>query len=477
MMSTPQTHDQQHDQQHQQSSSGRRCEFRDDVAEYLEEVWDRSASGQRFADLCERLAIPPAHTCLRINTLVNTREEAIQTLARELEGTDYKFEQHPKLDDVLILPAIGPRRVVPDKEGLFVVVDAACGAAVLRGSDVFVPGIRACSSGVHSGARVAVYADVHKACSTGQTKLPPAEERAAKKIVFVGNGIAHFDRADVFRSSDAVTSGLGVEMGDIEFQTPCLGHLDRSLVLQNLPSCVASHVLAPQPGEHVVDMCAAPGGKTAHIAALMNNTGRITAYERSTKRCAALVQWLETVGVTCCSVFKMDARKCCLQALPQSSPSPSSSSLSSSSSQAVEKKKVQAGSVDRVLLDAPCTGLGQRPKFEHATPLTDVIEAPSFQKKLFRTAVALLKPGGTLVYSTCSFNPEENEGVVAWALAEFPHDIEIAQQVPYIGEAGVQYEGLSEEARQRVQRFTPSSTCDTIGFFIAKFIKKPPNPP
>jgi len=94
----------------------------------------------------------------------------------------------------------------------------------------------------------------------------------------------------------------------------------------------------------------------------------------------------------------------------------------------------------------------------------------NYQRAFFYSAVMLLRPGGVLVYSTCTINPRENEGMVAWALRAYPC-LELLPQSPRVGEEGLGGVGLEEEETRNVQRFDPSSLLDTTGFFCAKFRK------
>ena len=107
-------------------------------------------------------------------------------------------------------------------------------------------------------------------------------------------------------------------------------------------------------------------------------------------------------------------------------------------------------SFDRILLDAPCSALGQRPQFYNKMRMKELRSFPKIQRKLFKSAVQLLKPGGVLVYSTCTNNIEENEKIVEWAI-ENHEDIQFGNQKNF---------GHS------------SRPDDTITFFMAKFTKK-----
>ncbi|XP_012516349.1 PREDICTED: putative methyltransferase NSUN6 [Propithecus coquereli] len=148
---------------------------------------------------------------------------------------------------------------------------------------------------------------------------------------------------------------------------------------------------------------------------------------------------------------------------------------------------------DRILLDAPCSGMGQRPNMACTWTLKEVTSYQPLQRRLFTVAVQLLKPGGVLVYSTCTITLAENEEQVAWALTTFPC-LQLQPQEPQIGGEGMMGAGLSFEQLKQLQRFDPSAVPlqdtdidslrdartedmmwlankDCIGFFIAKFVK------
>ncbi len=167
--------------------------------------------------------------------------------------------------------------------------------------------------------------------------------------------------------------------------------------VQDPSTLMACDLLAPQPGDFVLDACAAPGGKTTYLAQLMRNEGRIIACDLYESRVARLRENLTRLGVTNTRALQHD----CMQAGPPLAPA----------------------SFDRILVDAPCSNTGViRRRVDVRWRLTDedFLRMPAQQLALLRRTATLLKPGGTLVYSTCSLEPEENERVVEQALAAIP---------------------------------------------------------
>ena len=126
---------------------------------------------------------------------------------------------------------------------------------------------------------------------------------------------------------------------------------------------------------------------------------------------------------------------------------------------------------DRILLDPSCSALGLRPRLLHTASAADLAGYAKLQRLLLRWAVKLLKPGGTLVFSTCTMNPLENEYNVLFCLETFP--LELVPQAPFhVADPGLPIPGLSAESCANVQRFEPGSAdIDTMGFFVAKFRK------
>ncbi|XP_075560828.1 tRNA (cytosine(72)-C(5))-methyltransferase NSUN6 isoform X4 [Pelecanus crispus] len=322
-----------------------------------------------------------------------------------------------------------------------------------------------------AGDLVSVYSDIEGKCKKG------AKEFEGVKV-FLGNGISKLSRSEIFSSSGPL-NGMGIRMIEPVYLSPSFDNvLPSHLFLQNLPSVVVSHILNPQPGERILDMCAAPGGKTTHLATLMNDQGEVIAMDKIANKVKKIKQNAELLQLNCIKAFCYDGTK----------------ALS------VEKREdEQEGppflpeSFDRILLDAPCSGMGQRPNMAYSSTLKEVTSYQPLQRKLFTVAVKLLKPGGVLVYSTCTITLSENEEQVAWALKTFPC-LQLQPQEPHIGGEGMRGAGLSLDQLKLLQRFDPSAVTlqgmdinslqdsreddlislankDCIGFFIAKFSK------
>lgn len=166
-------------------------------------------------------------------------------------------------------------------------------------------------------------------------------------------------------------------------------------MVQDSSAQLVSELVNPQPGELVVDACAAPGGKTLHLAELMQDRGVIWACDRTPSRLKKLQQNVERLGLHSIQVCMGDSRE-----LPQF-----------------------VGQCDRVLLDAPCSGLGTLHRHADArwrqSP-ESVQELAVLQRSLLEQAALWVKPGGTLVYATCTLHPTENEELIRSFLSQSP---------------------------------------------------------
>ena len=160
--------------------------------------------------------------------------------------------------------------------------------------------------------------------------------------------------------------------------------------IQDPSTLLAVRELDPRPGEAVLDFCAAPGGKLTYIAQLMQNQGRLVAHDINPERLRTLQENCARLGITCAETV--------------------------SSSEFVQLRSTQRPSFDRVLVDAPCSNTGvmrRRVDLRWRIRLDEITRLRAQQLELLKAATAVLKPGGRLIYSTCSLEPEENSQLVA----------------------------------------------------------------
>lgn len=217
------------------------------------------------------------------------------------------------------------------------------------------------------------------------------------------------------------------------------------IYLQSLSSMIPPLVLNPIEGEKVLDLTAAPGSKTTQKAAMMKNTGYILANELDELRCERLRYNIEKQGANIVEVLN-------------------------GRGETIGKK--YENFFDKVLLDAPCSGegrfLGTDAKTYRGWSERTVSELSKLQRKLFKSAYQALKPGGYLVYSTCTLNREENENIIEWAL-DNSNEMKIKTETINLNIKNI-VEPISENIEvKKAIKIIPSR--ETEGFFIVKLKK------
>jgi 16S rRNA (cytosine967-C5)-methyltransferase len=216
------------------------------------------------------------------------------------------------------------------------------------------------------------------------------------------------------------------------------------LTPQSRGSAAVVEVLDPQEGDHVLDLCAGPGIKTGQIAKRMGDRGEVISVELDPDRAAEVAAQATRLGLRSVTVIEADATKGAI-----------------------------GPGFDRVLLDAPCSDLGalaSRPDARWRKSPKTIQRLIAVQDELLRNAAAVLKPGGTLVYSTCTISRRENEDRVAALLRASE-----AGDVPplHLDDLGAVAPGLSAPAERRCLQLRPDRDR-TTGFFIAR-LTRPPN--
>jgi 16S rRNA (cytosine967-C5)-methyltransferase len=175
------------------------------------------------------------------------------------------------------------------------------------------------------------------------------------------------------------------------------GFREGAFAVQDEASQLAGILLDPQPGERLLDCCAAPGGKATHLAQLMENRGELLAMDNSGSKLPLIREAAQRLGIT---------------------------NIRTRAADLLQSGAFPADAFDRVLLDAPCSGLGvirRNPEAKWRVTSEDVTRLAAVQKVMLKNAIRMLKPGGVLVYSTCSTTREENEDVVGDFLSRHPH--------------------------------------------------------
>jgi 16S rRNA (cytosine967-C5)-methyltransferase len=222
---------------------------------------------------------------------------------------------------------------------------------------------------------------------------------------------------------------------------------------QSRAAMLVSHALDPQPGERVLDLCAAPGGKTTHIAALMRDEGEVVALERDPRRARSLAQTAARLRTASVRVEVGDARL-----------------LGSARDRSALRE--DAGGFDRMLVDPPCSGLGTlqgNPDLRWRMTPAKLEEMAAEQAEILRRGAAALRPGGVLVYSTCTISPTENERLVG-AFLHSHRDFaleDLGAKWPELRMSRVGGEDEREELRERVLLTLPHRD-HTAGFFVAR---------
>jgi 16S rRNA (cytosine967-C5)-methyltransferase len=217
--------------------------------------------------------------------------------------------------------------------------------------------------------------------------------------------------------------------------------LEGAYEVQDEGSQLLGYLLEPKRGEMVVDFCAGAGGKTLLLGALMRNTGRLYAYDVSDKRLANLKPRLARSGLSNVHPVRIEHER-------------------------DQKIKRLAGKADRVLVDAPCSGLGtlrRNPDLKWRQSETSVAELTVKQAAILEAAAKLVRPGGRLVYATCSLLAAENDEIIAAFLEKHP-DFTLTPASAVLGKHGIAVEGDTLRLLPNVH--------NTDGFFAAAMDRK-----
>ena len=226
---------------------------------------------------------------------------------------------------------------------------------------------------------------------------------------------------------------------------------DGLVSVQDEGAMLTVHVLAPQPGERVIDLCTAPGGKTAHMAEYAGDRLDLTACDIHENRLSLIRTQAERLGLRQIQVLQADAT-------------------------GLDWPASAAGPFDKILADVPCSGLGllaRKPEIRRNMTHEKILGLLPVQAAILDHAATLLRPGGVLVYSTCTFNPAENEGQVERFLERHQGAFERVDITEMLPESLLIHADIRDQAISGSISLLPHRH-GTDGFFIARLRKRLP---
>ena len=364
----------------------------------------RETYGPRTARVLSAMTAIPSKYYFRVNTLKAERGAII----RSMIANGLSAEAHVHLDDAAFLH---PSASKLETDGVIVEANRFAAEAVQLGAHLYAPGVKRCH-GLLPGMKVTVVDEGGRA---------------------VGSGVSHQSETSIltYRQGVAVESKNSRTGLSSMMETPW--YSDGQIHLQSLPAILTSHILDPKPGETIVDLNCAPGGKTSHISQLTGNQAQVIGFDRNMRKIEKAKELMQRMGCTNYQLISHDSRY------------------------VHRDYNIKA---DRVLVDPPCTALGIVPKLAVDTTAQNVKNSADYQKQFLTAASHITKKHGTIVYSVCTITKEECEDVVGFAETELGLTLE--EQFPILGEHGFDHAHLT-------QRFNPD-THET-GYFIAQFTK------
>ncbi len=364
----------------------------------------REVYGPRTNRVLSSMVALPSRYYFRINTLKARRDDVIQSMG----ANGLSAEAHVQLDDAAFLH---PQSAKVETDGIVVEADRFAAEAVQLGAHLYAPGVKRCH-GLRPGMKVAV-----------------VDEYGTP----VGSGVSHQSETSVLTYRQGVAVEIKISRTGLPSIMESTWYTDGHIHLQSLPAILTSHVLDPKPGETIVDLNCAPGGKTSHISQITRNQAHVIGFDRNRKKIQKAKEHMQRMGCTNYRLIAHDSRYVHLD------------------------YSIKA---DRVLVDPPCTALGIVPKLGIETTVQNVESSADYQKQFLNAASHITKKDGTIVYSVCTITKEECEDVVSFAEKELRLTLEV--QFPLLGEKGFDPDHLA-------QRFNPDS--HGTGYFIARFIK------
>lgn len=368
--------------------------------------------GSLLDEALNRLRRPPRRLYMRVNTMYTSRDMVIDTL--RTEGVEAMVDEH--VEDAVYVDIAGPFKIECNSEKR-IIVDEKTAISLMLGVNLYRPGI----------IKSDFFEKDEYVLATTPSGIPAAclkttcsrREALAADRGLIGVNVSSPYRAPRVRETSLYSRGL--------------------IYVQSAPSIITTHVLDPKPGELVVDMNASPGGKTSHVIQLTRGKTRVIAIDRNEKKIKELYQTLNRLGLDLNVIMlPWDSRYIHLDLN-------------------IREK------ADKVLIDPPCSNLGVRPVIDWDKSLRDISNLSNYQKQFLKAAWWVLRPGGILIYSTCTITLNENEENVLYAINDLGFKVVELDKPPPYSEV-VKYKGIT------AYRFSPF-TYDMPGYFIAVLTK------
>ncbi len=379
----------------------------EEMKKYLLELLGK----KRSRNFLQKIITPTEDYSLHIYQEVSIADKILDLLHKN----NFSAKVHDIFPNLIICTPKGKFKLKSTEHLKEIIVDNQAAEMVYQGADVFVPGVKRANR-VKKNDFVQIVNQQGIAVAKAKA-LMSHHEMLNKK-----HGVAAKNLASPYRVPSLEQSGLK----------------DYPVFFQSVPAFLTSMNLEPKSNETILDCCAAPGNKTLHLSELLGNKSKIIAVDRSKKRIQKLRNRIEQ--------FKIK-------------------NISIKIGNIIDFSDTWTVKFDKILIDPPCSSLGLRPRLVFNTSIKRIKDLSKYQKAIIYACNSLLKPGGTIVYSTCTITKEENEEIIS-KFAE-NYNFRILEQQYKLSKMG----SIHEKYDSPFQRFLPGMD-NTLGYFIAKLRKK-----
>ncbi len=461
----------------------------------LETLIDYFPKGYSFSLFSKRLITPPSLSSVRVNSALLLSENKGKDFVLETFPNRWKVEQDNLLEDCYTIPLVQSElyhqemneQFIKKYNYKFVVVDYRCANSILRGAPIFAAGVIASSKSLCKHDSVLIVCDWNSQCTRGE-KIDVNDNswsqlcafKEDNPFIFLGIGEVIMERSEIYQQH---TKGIAVEVKIPIFDTVQLHSLPKYLFAQNVSSIFIAHLMEVRFDSTILDCCAAPGGKSGHL--LNNLLKEIIINAKAEGK-----DFKEAISQSKSRILALDRQKSKVEDMKNSLWNQFDSLLQYNPKilecKALDSSKLhvhfQPNTFDRILCDVPCTGTGLRPNLQppslHPCQTLEALQLQaSYQFRIVKEAIPLLKSGGILVYSTCSITAQENEMQVKKILEEFGNKLELMdlpshlRQNPKYFTTGLT-SVLPEHDAIKCLRFDFVECDQTIGFFACRFRAK-----